>query len=156
VEVGGYQLVGQRSDEIVVDDRHAFDGPREPNLQVKPTLGVEKNEAVMADFIVVDLEATCWEKGTRPDRMETIEIGAVRVGGTKWLPGKEFSRFVRPTADPVLSEFCRSLTGIKQADVNDAEPFPSVFHDFLVWCGGGDSVLAKGLEVLADWNLYRK
>jgi inhibitor of KinA sporulation pathway (predicted exonuclease) len=27
-------------------------------------------------FVVVDLEATCWEKGANPARMEIIEIGA--------------------------------------------------------------------------------
>jgi len=30
-------------------------------------------------YIIVDLEATCWEKGGRQDRMETIEIGAARL-----------------------------------------------------------------------------
>jgi inhibitor of KinA sporulation pathway (predicted exonuclease) len=27
-------------------------------------------------YVIVDLEATSWEKGTNPDRMEIIEIGA--------------------------------------------------------------------------------
>ena len=30
-------------------------------------------------WIVVDLEATCWAGGSAPERMETIEIGAVRL-----------------------------------------------------------------------------
>ncbi len=84
-------------------------------------------------FIIVDLEATCWEKGTSPLRMETIEIGAVRVGGTDLRPRAEFDRFVRPVSEPILSNFCTQLTGISQDDVNGAEPFPVVFGEFLDW-----------------------
>ena len=101
----------------------------------------------MQEYIVFDLEATCWEKGTRPDRMETIEIGAVRIGAPAWTPTAEFSRFVRPTAEPVLSDFCTSLTGIAQGDVDAADEFPAVFHDFLGWCGDGD-------PVLCSWGAY--
>ncbi len=84
-------------------------------------------------FIIVDLEATCWEKGTSPARMETIEIGAVRIGGHDLGPLDEFGRFVRPVSEPILSNFCTQLTGISQVDVDGAEPFPVVFGEFLDW-----------------------
>jgi 3'-5' exoribonuclease 1 len=79
------------------------------------------------DSIVFDLEATCWEKGTRPERMETIEIGAVRLQAPTWETSSEFSRFIRPISEPILSDFCVSLTGISQADVDAADPFLLVF-----------------------------
>jgi inhibitor of KinA sporulation pathway (predicted exonuclease) len=47
----------------------------------------------------------------------------------------EFSRFVRPVKEPVLSEFCTRLTSIQQRDVDRAQTFPEVFSDFLAWLG---------------------
>jgi len=85
--------------------------------------------------IVLDLEATCWEKGTSLERMETIEFGAVRLDGRTLFPVGEFSRFIRPIEEPVLSDFCKRLTGITQEDVDNAETFPLVFKDFLEWLG---------------------
>jgi inhibitor of KinA sporulation pathway (predicted exonuclease) len=99
------------------------------------------------DHVIVDLEATCWEKGTRPDRMETIEIGAVRLASGNWEPLAEFSSFVKPVSEPVLSDFCRHLTGIRQEHVDTAQLFPEVFAAFLDWIGGGP-------VVWCSWGAY--
>jgi inhibitor of KinA sporulation pathway (predicted exonuclease) len=99
-------------------------------------------------YVVLDLEATCWQKGTRPDRMETIEIGAVRLDPDTFLPQEDtFSRFVRPTVEPELSEFCTELTGITQTDVNSAGTFPEVFRDFMAWLGEAEITLCT-------WGAY--
>ena len=85
-------------------------------------------------LIVMDLEATCWEVDTRVDRQEIIEIGAVKLdSGLKAV--SEFSRFIRPKAEPELSAFCMRLTSIRQQDVNAAAFFPEVFADFAAWAG---------------------
>jgi inhibitor of KinA sporulation pathway (predicted exonuclease) len=47
-------------------------------------------------YIVVDLEATCWEKGTKPSRMEIIEIGAVILAPSLVEAEREFAEIVRP------------------------------------------------------------
>jgi len=73
-------------------------------------------------IIIFDLEATCWKSGNK-DKMQAIEFGAVQLDQCTLKIVSEFQRFVRPTLEPVLSEFCKELTGIKQEDVNDAEPF---------------------------------
>lgn len=86
-------------------------------------------------FIIVDLEATCWEKGTSPSRMETIEIGAVRICEPELCPLDHFDRFIRPVSEPMLSDFCKGLTSISQADVDNADPFPDVLGEFLDWVG---------------------
>ena len=86
-------------------------------------------------YAIVDLEATCWEKGGGPDRMEIIEIGAVRLEGAAGPVVGEFGAFVKPTASPMLSDFCRQLTSIHQEDVDLAESFPAVFSRFLAWIG---------------------
>jgi 3'-5' exoribonuclease 1 len=89
-------------------------------------------------FFIMDLEATCWEE-SRPGDMETIEIGAVMLedGG---FPRVEFNEFIRPLAYPILSEFCKDLTSIRQKDVDRADPFPVVFQRFLEWLGPGPFV----------------
>ncbi len=45
-------------------------------------------------YVIVDLEATCWEKGSNPARMEIIEIGAVLLPSSSGQPTQEFARFV--------------------------------------------------------------
>jgi inhibitor of KinA sporulation pathway (predicted exonuclease) len=86
-------------------------------------------------YVIVDLEATCWEKGTSPSRMEIVEIGAVLLPSSNGQPTQEFARFVRPVIEPVLSPFCTRLTTIRQQDVEDAEDFSQVFPAFLEWIG---------------------
>lgn len=84
------------------------------------------------NFIIYDLEATCWE-GRPPNKTrETIEIGAVKVNGYGELLGS-FNRFVRPVVHPSLSIFCRHLTSIDQTDVERAPEFPDVIEDFMDW-----------------------
>ncbi len=86
-------------------------------------------------YVIVDLEATCWQKGTIPSRMEIIEIGAVLMSSAAGEPVAEFNAFVRPVREPILSPFCVELTGIRQADVFGAETFANVFPRFLEWIG---------------------
>jgi inhibitor of KinA sporulation pathway (predicted exonuclease) len=70
--------------------------------------------------LVVDLEATCCDRGSIPDgEMEIIEIGACWA----YMDGTVVERFeclVRPTLHPDLTPFCRDLLGLRQADVDGA------------------------------------
>ena len=98
-------------------------------------------------YIVLDLEATCWPVGTRPERMETIEFGAVRLDKDSYEALDEYSSFVRPVSEPSLSEFCKNLTSIRQSDVDAAPLFPDAFQSFLGWIGPGPSILCS-------WGAY--
>ena len=89
-------------------------------------------------FVIVDLEATCWEKSRGYRRMEIIEIGAVRMETPDGVPSAEFSEFVKPVAERRLTTFCTQLTSIRQADVDQADVFPVVFQRFLDWIGSDD------------------
>lgn len=77
-------------------------------------------------ILVIDLEATCADDGSiPPEEMEVIEVGAV------WATHDgeaidTFQRFVRPTRRPQLTEFCRSLTHIEQANIDTAPTWPMV------------------------------
>jgi inhibitor of KinA sporulation pathway (predicted exonuclease) len=88
-------------------------------------------------YIVVDLEATCWENVRAPERQEIIEIGAVMLETAGGPVSSEFGAFVHPVASHTLSDFCIHLTSIKQEDVDGADRFPDVFAQFLQWIGDG-------------------
>jgi 3'-5' exoribonuclease 1 len=101
-------------------------------------------------YIIVDLEATCDKQGFPRTRMETIEIGAVA-----WTPedgaGAEFAAFIKPVATQELSAFCTKLTGITQQDVDAAEPFYTVFPQFVEWCESGGEPIT-----FCSWGEYDK
>ena len=77
-------------------------------------------------ILVIDLEATCDDDPDfSPDHMEIIEIGAVWAA-TNGEAIAAFQSCVRPLVHPTLSDFCKSLTGIAQADVDAAATFAEV------------------------------
>ena len=82
-------------------------------------------------FLVVDLEATCDEGAIPRSERETIEIGAVLVDVESLEIVKQFQGFVKPVRHPELTPYCVDLTGITQAEVDQAEPFAVVFDRFL-------------------------
>ncbi len=101
-------------------------------------------------FVVFDLEATCWLGRPPKGSNEIIEIGAVLVNKF----GEElsrFSRFIRPTVNPLLSGFCKNLTSINQEDVDRAQDFPRVFKDFEDWIFDHDSEI-----LLCSWGSFDK
>lgn len=81
-------------------------------------------------YIIADLEATCWEEPQDRSRMEIIEIGAVLMRTEHGPSVSEFASFVRPILEPELSEFCQTLTSIRQEDVDQADMFSLVFRIF--------------------------
>lgn len=89
------------------------------------------------NYLIYDLEATCWEKTPPGYVQEIIEIGAFRLNQYGEVRGK-FNRFVRPSLHPTLSPFCRQLTGIAQRDVNRAKYFPDVIREFQDWARIGE------------------
>ena len=86
----------------------------------------------------VDLEATCDKVGESesprpleitPDQMETIEIGLVVIDLETLEVVDEFQRFVRPRINPVLTDFCKALTSIQQAEVDSARTYAEVSQE---------------------------
>jgi inhibitor of KinA sporulation pathway (predicted exonuclease) len=75
-------------------------------------------------YLVVDLEATCCDRGSVPrEQMEIIELGAVMLDPVDFHVVDEFQSFVRPVRHPKLTAFCTRLTTIEQRDVDDAPTF---------------------------------
>lgn len=75
-------------------------------------------------YLVVDLEATCDDRGAVPrEESEIIEIGAVLVEAKSLRPVAELMTFIRPVLHPQLTAFCTQLTTITQAEVDFAPGF---------------------------------
>lgn len=114
------------------------------------------------DVLVIDFEATCWADGdtTAPQtppgwryRNEIIEIGAVLLDGHTLAIKDEFQSFVKPRYYPVLSEFCRQLTHIGQAEVDNAPCLHRVLWAF------ADHFHLRADDhdpVFASWGAYDK
>ncbi|MGH1338012.1 MAG: exonuclease domain-containing protein [Aureispira sp.] len=103
------------------------------------------------NYIIYDLEATCWETDleTRGKRREIIEIGGVLLNERGEFQS-QFESFVQPVIHPMLSDFCQQLTTISQVEVNQADKFPEVIEDFQDWIG-----LHDGEEyLLCSWGFF--
>lgn len=84
-------------------------------------------------LIVIDFEATC-ESGRNPDYLhEIIEFPAILVKAETGEIIGQFHSYCQPTLNPMLSEFCISLTGISQVDVDKAPRFGEVLEKFENW-----------------------
>ncbi len=83
-------------------------------------------------FLILDLEATCWQGNVMDRRSEIIELAAFRVNGYgEWMG--QFQSFVRPVDHPRLSAYCMELTTISQDQVNKARTFNQVIQSFHDW-----------------------
>lgn len=102
------------------------------------------------NFIIYDLEATCWEDSFPERQSEIIEIGATKVnayGETE----ETFCRFVKPIIHPRLSFYCTELTTITQKQVDNASSFNSVIEDFQDWID-----IFNEDYVLCSWGSFDK
>lgn len=88
------------------------------------------------NYVVFDLEATCEDRNIVAEYPnEIIEIGAVMIDerGTEI---DRFEMFAKPTLNPILTQFCKDLTTIKQSDVDNAEDLAEVLIKFYEWSEG--------------------
>ena len=88
-------------------------------------------------LLILDLEATCfggqWEKGLQ----EIIELPAILVeNDEKYTKISTFHRYVRPTERPILSDFCKQLTGISQNTIDVSSELTTVLDQFQDWARG--------------------
>jgi len=83
-------------------------------------------------FVVLDFEATC-DTPQPPSPQEIIEFPSVLLAGDSLQILDTFESFVRPQHHGLLSEFCRTLTTITQAQVDAAPLFSEVLDSHLRW-----------------------
>ncbi|TAE69906.1 MAG: 3'-5' exonuclease [Bacteroidetes bacterium] len=102
------------------------------------------------NYIILDLEATCWNEKHHKNISETIEIGAICVNEKKEILG-EFQTFIKPTLHLQLSDFCQNLTSITQEMVENAPLFPVALSNFQAWIQS-----FGGEYFLGSWGFYDK
>lgn len=70
-------------------------------------------------LLIIDIEATCWEKGKKPrdEKNEIIEIGLCIFNLHDWVPEEKHQIVVKPTESRV-SEYCTTLTGWTQRELD--------------------------------------
>ncbi len=101
------------------------------------------------NYIILDLEATCWKDRSIQKQNEIIEIGAVKIND-KGEPQDEFCEFIKPKLNPVLSDFCKELTTITQEEIDIADPYENVIERFKNW------IDVEEPYVLCSWGFYDK
>jgi inhibitor of KinA sporulation pathway (predicted exonuclease) len=102
-------------------------------------------------YLIIDLEATCCDNNSIPSReMEIIEIGAVMLNSNTWEIESEFQKFIQPIIHPKLTEFCRKLTTITQADVDGAIKFPEAMANLTDW------MQEYPRNIFCSWGNYDK
>jgi len=99
------------------------------------------------NYIIFDLEATCWKEQGK-HKSEIIEIGALKINDNQ-IVIDEFNCFVKPIIHPILSDFCKNLTSINQADIDNSELFPETINKFMQWIGVGNEEY-----LLCSWGFY--
>ncbi|CAM0137046.1 hypothetical protein VKS41_008203 [Umbelopsis sp. WA50703] len=83
-------------------------------------------------YLFFDVEATCEENDKRYPH-EIIEFPVVLVDGKMFKIVDQFRSYVKPSINPVLTDFCKKLTGISQETVDESPDFISVLNDFQTW-----------------------
>ncbi len=101
------------------------------------------------NFIIFDLEATCWNGNSHGKVSEIIEIGAVKLNLFGEIIG-EYNRFVKPILNPILSPFCKELTSIEQEQIDRAKNYETVIEEFQDWIG----IFDDENYLLCSWGFY--
>ncbi|CAH0552897.1 unnamed protein product [Brassicogethes aeneus] len=85
-------------------------------------------------FLVLDFEATCWDKGDYDKgSSEVIEFPCVLYDVKNNEIVDEFQQYVMPFEKPKLSPFCTNLTGIEQHQVENGVPLKTCLMLFNKW-----------------------
>lgn len=101
------------------------------------------------NYIILDLEATCWKNRSLKKQNEIIEIGALKINKDGVILN-EFCAFVKPKLNPILSDFCKELTTITQEEVDIAETYEIVIEKFKNWISLDEEY------ILCSWGFYDK
>ncbi|VDK87850.1 unnamed protein product [Litomosoides sigmodontis] len=91
-----------------------------------------KTETFYDYLVVMDFECTC-EADLYDYKHEIIEFPAILVDVRRKEIVDIFHSYVRPVANPQLSEFCSALTAITQEMVDKSLPFTDVLDSFRAW-----------------------
>lgn len=106
---------------------------------------------------ILDFEATCWADARNDYIREIIEFPSILLK-VDWKNRTEeisrFSKYVKPTIHPILSNFCIELTGIKQSQVDNAETINIVYKQHCKWLTENVPINSKFVFLtVGKWDL---
>jgi ERI1 exoribonuclease 3 len=107
----------------------------------------------MSEYVcILDFEATCWKNS---NDHEIIEFPSILL---KWETDKitEVSRiqlFVKPKSHPIVSKFCRELTGITQEQVNAGIDLKSALDTHKEWIKKHCKINEVTIVTCGHWDL---
>ncbi|XP_076439436.1 3'-5' exoribonuclease 1-like [Babylonia areolata] len=107
-------------------------------------------------LVVIDYEATCQENNDHFVQ-EIIEFPAVLIEVQQKEIVGMFREFCKPVLNPVLTEFCKQLTGVNQSEVDSALEFPVVLEHFDQWLQNWELGTSHTFCVVTDgpWDIHR-
>ncbi|CAN6203802.1 unnamed protein product [Urochloa humidicola] len=100
-------------------------------------------------FVVIDFEATCKE-GSRIYPQEIIEFPAVLVDAATGGLLSSFRTYVKPRHHPVLTPFCKQLTGIQQEQVDGGVELAEALAMHDAWLASAG--VAKNRLAVVTWG----
>ena len=98
------------------------------------------------EFIIFDTEYTSWkgcnENGwVLPQRKEIVQFAAVKVDLPTLEVKAEFNVFVKPTYNPILSDYFINLTGITNEKIgSEGISFKEAVTEFAAFAGKNDCI----------------
>lgn len=84
------------------------------------------------NYILFDIEATCWDGYHSNEIQEIIELAAIRFNAFGEYVD-EFEQLVQPVINPRISLYCKQLTSISQQLLDAAPTFKTVYPAFKEW-----------------------
>jgi 3'-5' exoribonuclease 1 len=123
--------------------------PMELKLVSNP-LGIEY-------LVIVDFEATCLDPNPPDYVHEIIEFPAILYNVNTRTEVDAFHSYCKPVLNPQLSEFCCSLTGISQRQVDKASTFVEIFKCFEEWLDSKKLFSDHNFSLACDgiWDIAR-
>ncbi len=91
-------------------------------------------------FVMFDLECTTWDGAAARgwsgpgEHREVIQVGAT-LTDERFTEQFALKVLVKPQINPILSDYCKNLTGITQEDIDQKGiDFPTFLQMFFRWC----------------------
>jgi len=107
-------------------------------------------------FLVLDFEASCDDKTkVKGFKNEVIEFPTVAINAKTMKIDHTFHYYVKPKMNPILTDFCKDLTGIQQDWVDNGLDFKECMKLHNQWMM--EHFIEKNLKfafvVCGDWDL---
>ncbi|RGB42842.1 ribonuclease H-like domain-containing protein [Rhizophagus diaphanus] len=120
-------MINNKSSEDISNDKSFNEKNEEGVTKIK-------KEQPFQYYLCFDVEATCEKGGGFDYKNEIIEFPIILLEGNTFEIVEIFHSYVKPSVKPILSDFCKELTGISQTTIDVSPSFPEVlikFQEFL-------------------------